>query len=129
MTIQQVDEFIISKNIKSGYTGKPINGRFFECATGWDKIICDCIQELLDAGWDGHVSQVKEKFGGLRFYIPSGNDKMWEIIDKYENISFHVCESCGDNETAKIRGTSWYSTLCDKCAEDSGKIEYATNPF
>jgi len=81
-------------------------------------MIHDCIAELLTAGWDRQTTQIKEKFGGLRFYINSGSKEIHEIISRYEELSYEICEVCG--ETGEIRkdcgwhGSRWYKTMCDK---------------
>lgn len=57
------------------------------------------------------VVQVKEKFGGLRFYINGGDDRAHAYIAMAEAISFTMCEVCGD--TKDIHYTSgWIKTLC-----------------
>lgn len=68
------------------------------------------------------VEQVKEKFGGLRFYISydaecSGevDQAMYRAIDWAEQRSYTICESCGRD--GKLRKGGWLKTLCDSCAE------------
>lgn len=97
---------------------KIIKSRFFECDTGWNKLICDCIQELIDAGWDKEIAQIKEKFGGLRFYPGGCTDKQWEIIRKYEELSYKTCESCGSTEDVTTEGPGWIQSLCKNCRNE-----------
>ena len=59
--------------------------------------------------------QVKEKFGTLRFYLTSGTDKMYDLIDEAEELSGKTCESCG--KPGETGGTGWISTLCGDCRE------------
>ena len=61
------------------------------------------------------ASQVKEKFGLLRFYMTSATDEMYDLIREYENKSAHICEGCG--APGKLRGDTWYVTQCDGCAK------------
>jgi hypothetical protein len=73
--------------------------------------------ELIDAGWNREIKQIKEKFGGLRFYIGTGDDKLWDIITEYEKMSYITCEECGKpGELRKDGGNygGWWQTLCDK---------------
>ena len=42
-----------------------------------------------------HVQQVKEKFGGLRFYIGGADDYVHGLIDMAESMSYEICEYCG----------------------------------
>ena len=57
--------------------------------------------------------QVKEKFGGLRFYMTCETDEIYELIEKAEALSCKTCEVCGEDGTR--RPTSWIKTLCDDC--------------
>jgi len=87
---------------------------------GWSKIVQRLIRDLFILGWDGQLHQIKEKFGGLRFYIGGGSDAIFERINKAENESFKVCESCG--EPGKI-WPEWYwmATHCEACNEKRKK--------
>ncbi len=61
------------------------------------------------------VQQVKEKFGGLRFYCgtPSGTRySLRGAVSFAEAISYTVCEICGNK--GKRRDSSWIRTLCDE---------------
>ena len=60
--------------------------------------------------------QVKEKFGGLRFYISGGDDRVWDLIAWAESLSYHVCQDCSTMRTARLRNHGWMVTLCDACA-------------
>lgn len=85
-----------------------------ECVgAGWRNLLDRLIDDLFVLGWDGVVAQVKEKFGGLRFYIGSGDSKIWDRIQEAENESYRTCEDCGD--LGKPRRGGWIKTLCDKC--------------
>ena len=59
--------------------------------------------------------QIKEKFGGLRFYVDSATDKIYNMIDEAEKKSYTICEVCGKSgKEYHIKG--WTMTLCKKCA-------------
>ena len=79
---------------------------------GWGDILKRLINDLFELGWDGHVAQVKEKFGGLRFYIGSANEAIHERIDAAQNESFETCEECG--APGALRKGGWLKTLCDE---------------
>jgi hypothetical protein len=74
-----------------------------------------------------YVAQMKEKFGGLRFYLESNTffmdypekyDELDKIIAKYEKISQNTCELCGASGTLGRKGRSyWLQTLCVPCNE------------
>lgn len=67
------------------------------------------------------ASQVKEKFGGLRFYVNGATDKHWNFISVAENMSYRTCEMCG--APGKTYTNGWHTTLCDIHAEMQGKTE------
>lgn len=79
---------------------------------GWHDLVMKLAEDLYKAGWDGHLYQTKEKFGGLRFYIESYNEKLNDLINAAEELSYVTCSVCG--ETGKMRNTSWVNVLCDK---------------
>ena len=55
--------------------------------------------------------QVKEKFGGLRFYVQGATDKHWNYISFAEGMSYRTCEECGGVGQRYTIG--WHRTLCD----------------
>jgi len=65
--------------------------------------------------------QVKEKFGGLRFYVQAATDKHYQYIWFAESMSYRICESCGAPGKTYIDG--WHTTLCDIHAAMAGKEE------
>ena len=61
--------------------------------------------------------QIKEKFGGLRWYDAGSPEKVWkEIIPKYENISYKTCIDCG--KPAEYIQCGWISPYCANCRDD-----------
>lgn len=102
--------------------------KHFECADGWYDIIdclCANIENILknkmykmteDEKTDNQVIavQVKEKFGGLRFYIDHTDfDEIYGAISMSESISRRTCENCGNKGHKQPGG--WIRTLCDSC--------------
>lgn len=95
----------------------------FACEDGWFPLIyqlCEDIQgELnkLDEDFNKYfyVTQVKEKFAGLRFYVSYGTDEIFDLISEAEKKSHTVCEKCGEPGAVRRRG-GWYKTLCQDCA-------------
>jgi len=55
-----------------------------ECDDGWLELIAELIRELIDSGWTREIRQIKEKFGGLRFYADGLSEKCADLIIKYE---------------------------------------------
>jgi len=91
----------------------------WECEEGWYPLIQHLIDEL-NSGFDDdiHVTQVKEKYAGLRFYVASAPAEAYDLIDRYEWLSYHVCERCGALWAVERIRNGWYKTLCDKCNEE-----------
>ena len=90
----------------------------FECEDGWFDIVYNLSKELAEYAkknnCDIEASQVKEKFGTLRFYVRSEcADKIYETIAKYEKLSASTCELCGEPGIL-IKKTGWYMTRCEK---------------
>jgi hypothetical protein len=57
------------------------------------------------------VEQIKEKFGGLRFYYQGGDEHTSGVVDMAESWAAKSCETCGAFGTR--RGGGWIRTLCD----------------
>ena len=87
---------------------------------GWYALIddlCKKIQVYIDRHKEDQVEaiQVKEKFGGLRFYTNGGCEEISTMIYEAEAKSYLTCEDCGSKED--IGHTSgWITTLCRTCA-------------
>jgi hypothetical protein len=62
--------------------------------------------------------QVKEKFGGLRFYVDSANDEQYAIIGFAESMSYRICEECGTMHDTKLYNLGWMRTLCPTHADE-----------
>jgi hypothetical protein len=108
----------------------------FECGDGWYNIIdqlCNNIQHHID--WRNKqrklllennphnmnipdevaqvvATQVKEKFGTLRFYYEGGDDVIHGIVSMAESMSGVTCDICG-NPGTQTRG-GWIRTLCEE---------------
>jgi hypothetical protein len=62
------------------------------------------------------ATQVKEKFGGLRFYVNHYDEFIRGLIDMAEGMSYKICEYCGNPGTPNSEG--WITTLCKPCREE-----------
>lgn len=90
----------------------------FECSDGWFELIyklCEDIKKL-NPPENFEVIQVKEKFGGLRFYADNGTSEIYERIHQAEQDSYTICENCGAPAAGAKRIRGWVSTLCEHCA-------------
>lgn len=84
-----------------------------ECDDGWDELIYNLCKDLNDMGFKGRVHQIKEKFGGLRFYISDGSNQVFARIDMAEEDSIKTCEICGKpGKVRDLRG--WRKCVCEE---------------
>jgi hypothetical protein len=58
------------------------------------------------------VEQIKEKFGGLRFYYQGGDDTIHGMVRMAEAWADHSCEECG--KPGERRSGGWIRTLCNE---------------
>ena len=82
---------------------------------GWRSIVQPLVDLCEQRGIEIH--QIKEKFGGLRFYVGEVPDDVHEAINTAERQSEETCEKCG--QPGIIRYGSWMKTLCDDCATNN----------
>lgn len=86
---------------------------------GWRPLVQSLIDQCHAEGVK--ILQIKEKFGGLRFYTePHQSAVLEEMIRGAENGSFHICEDCGTTEDVKhgnLKESGWIKTLCLGCRE------------
>lgn len=100
-------------------------GKYIDCGEGWYQLIFDCDAELAALDPDYQVCQIKQKFGGLRFYFTSEKkeslDEMTAISLKYEQKSFSVCELTGKPGRLMVRNR-WYKTLDPEIGDSTGYL-------
>ncbi len=117
MTREEMNDYLKSiGGLENGmYSNKPkiTSCDFFDVQVGWYPLIKNLIDELITLGWDKKVTQVKEKFGGLRFYINGGSDEIYDKITEAEKLSHETCELCGKKGELRTK-IRWFTTLCDE---------------
>jgi len=107
--------------------------KVIECGIGWLPTILLAHEALKLITPDYKISQIKEKFGGLRYY--AGGGFPWDtpqgyafesILGNAEREASTICENCGEKGYGpnffyvKIRTFSgWHHTYCDPC-----EVEY-----
>jgi hypothetical protein len=96
-----------------------------ECGDGWFYLIRDLSKKLYPLiekarmtsnEFDIYptVSQVKEKYGTLRFYMYSSTDEMNDLIYIAEDQSPYICELCGEAGTID-ESKCWLECRCKTC--------------
>lgn len=113
-----------------------------ECNSGWNGIIENLLSKI-ESHLASHphllngeeyarfqIDQIKEKFGGLRFYISGGDDYIHKMIDETEKLSAKTCETCGANDSKMLirKGHFWLYNRCEKCATKDGLEVEEYNP-
>lgn len=86
----------------------------FPVGKGWRPLVEKLVDDIIAIDKDCTVAQVKEKFGGLRFYVFATKEGVNDLIDIAEKDSYNICEMCGTREKVTTEG-GWLLTLCDTC--------------
>lgn len=89
---------------------------------GWHQLVLDAHAKLVEIDPDYKITQIKEKFGGLRYYTRFENT-FWSvaepIIREAEALADKTCEECGTQESVSTKslgeGSFWIVTLCASC--------------
>ena len=72
------------------------------------------------------ATQIKEKFGTLRFYYNGGDSVVDGIERMADSMSAVTCEDCG--APGKPRSGGWIQTLCDAHAEGREELVWKNMP-
>jgi len=100
---------------------------YFECGDGWIDLFSEIARFISNKTSECYASQVKEKFGTLRFYIDCKNGireedyvEIASFISAIERQSAHICERCGikldDSNRNKIK-SYWIQNICVQCKQ------------
>ncbi|MGH7274486.1 MAG: hypothetical protein ACREIQ_08535 [Nitrospiria bacterium] len=84
---------------------------------GWRMLVGRLIDDLFSMGWDGQLIQIKEKFGGLRFYVSAATEEISKRIEQAAEESEHTCETCGEEGKISSWDGFWMLTLCPEHGE------------
>ena len=97
-----------------------------EVDEGWYQLVIDCDKELTGADPKYQIYQVKEKFGGLRYYTkPSNLDdkdilkRIADIIAKYEDIASRTCSATGGPGVLMKSIGGWRKTINPEYAAEN----------
>lgn len=91
----------------------------------WNWLIADATEALANKSFKTVpepipqvvISQVKEKFGTLRFYYTGGDDQIFGMVALAEGLSSVICESCAAQATTQSVG-GYVTTRCPKCIQE-----------
>jgi hypothetical protein len=128
------EELIVKyPKIFQDYEGNPGRVNWYGVPDGWLPVIdklCGSIQSYIDnvsRYIDGKrvkpkqvtCTQMKEKFGGLRFYADNTDEIVEGMISMAEYICDNKCQDCGSEEDLGLT-SGWISVLCRNCAIANG---------
>ncbi|MFA7265461.1 MAG: hypothetical protein WC054_04030 [Candidatus Nanopelagicales bacterium] len=94
---------------------------------GWWRLILDCHKELMGIDHYYEIGQIKQKLGGLKYYINSTvhnedqRTSMQEIIDRCERRSRFICEQTG-HPGVLMEQTGSVATLNPKTAPPEWRV-------
>lgn len=125
----------------SKYEKRPDCTEYDFMPRGWrrafGKLMLDDIERVLEKvnyQKEYRVVEVKEKYGGLRWYDDGAPGSIYselcDVIGKYEHVSQHVCISCG-HFPAAMTCDGWWLPLCKKCydGDDYDTWEETFDPY
>ena len=94
-----------------------------DCGKGWWPILADIDTQLAKIDPDYRIYQIKEKFGGLRYYFaPSFPDRapqMNALVTEFEHKCAQTCEATGKEGVLMIRN-GYFKTLNESFAGYNG---------
>jgi hypothetical protein len=112
----------LQKKLHEDFPDIFVNKTYLECDDGWFELLnrtCDLIQNHIDYLGEKCpqlvATQIKEKFGGLRFYHHGGDNYTSGVVDMAEMMSYRICEVCGDQgKPGSPQEHGWITTRCSK---------------
>lgn len=87
----------------------------FAIGPGWSKIVLDLHHEMVKVEPEYKILQVKEKFGGLRYYTEPSTEAMRVLTLHAERKAWCTCYECGASGEVRPLGGGSFITLCDVC--------------
>ena len=113
----------------------------FECGDGWyvilDALMAEIKNHLENKNRNDkdskvphtlEILQIKEKYGGLCFYVGGADSETYGMIRLAESLSYKICELCGSTKDVGIT-QGWNITCCKKCfdGEKTNMKEWTPN--
>ena len=95
----------------------------WECGKGWWPLI-EKVAAAIDSFNAAHpdspveVTQIKQKFGGLRIYHYNAPEDIRQLIDEAIEVSWQTCEHCGATEGVTTNLKGYRLTLCPQCRRE-----------
>ena len=82
------------------------------------EMLCELRDALIEADYldKYRITQIKEKWGGLRWYDFGAPEGAFNVIEKYGKLSYEICIYCGEPATHETYG--WINYVCEKCLNE-----------
>lgn len=90
--------------------------RYIDCGDGWLDLVVQAHQYCLGINPQYRIVQIKEKFGGLRYYVSGLPEDAYSGLNSILAASQTTCEECG--QPGQTVGQGWVRTLCDEHSLD-----------
>lgn len=121
---------------RSCWSGKVVKGYDYtyteldNIPKGWRKsfgiLMCEELKEALikaDLLNTYRIYDIKEKYASLRWSGSGATQEVYDIIDKYEYLSRHICIVCGKFDV-NLFDDGWVCPYCDKCFIEQKRYEH-----
>jgi len=110
----------ITKRISPSY------GQSIDVDEGWHSIVVSCYEKLCEIDPYHSIFQIKEKFGGFRYYFSTTVEgdalgRMSRIVAEHEEMASKTCELTGKPGFLMQKGFR-YKTLCEEYLADGWKM-------
>jgi len=91
-----------------------------DCDDGWYDLLDILCGYIVSNDKNIEAVQIKQKFGGLRFYVNYSNDDIDRAISIAESLSYKICEKCGSyvDKVKTVPYNGWIQSLCNKCRRE-----------
>lgn len=120
--------FLLPKNRWTGLVDENYDYTYNEMESmceGWliafgYEMLCELRDELVAKGclYDYRISEIKEKYGSLRWYDFGNTEEGNRIIRKYSTLSTFVCQHCG--KLATHMTSRWIGYFCNEHGKQLG---------
>lgn len=83
---------------------------------GWYDVVVELDRQLAKLYPYYIIDQIKEKFGGLRYYVSDVGEEGYKLIDEAERKCEKICEVCG-KPGKKVSPRGWLRVRCEEHTE------------
>lgn len=93
-----------------------------EVPVGWHDLVRDTHKQIIKVDPEYRIRQIKEKFGGLRYYYEASRShviaEIERVVKTSEVAASIICQNCGKVGASLGVKNGWYATLCETHFEE-----------